>query len=133
MTRERGIVLAGPDPRSLIDEVTADELRHEARETVRRATAKWLAEPVWSRWLQSYMVVFYCRVLHTLQTGEVSSKQAAAAWARSTLDPRWRKLVASSLEVEAAAFQAEAAENDALAETRDFMRYAVHWAEDGCT
>lgn len=129
MTREKGIVLAGPDPRGLIDEVTADALRGEARETVRRATAKWLAEPVWSRWLQGYMVVFYCRVLHTLQTGEVSSKQTAAAWAQSTLDPRWHKLIASSLEVEAAAFQAQAADNDAVAETQDFMRDALRWAE----
>jgi Domain of unknown function (DUF4111) len=129
MTREKGIVLAGPDPRSLIEEVTADALRDEARETVRRATAKWLTEPVWSRWLQGYMVVFYCRVLHTLQTGEVNSKQTAAAWAQSAFDPRWHKLIALSLEVEAAAFQAEAADHDVVAETQDFMRYALRWAE----
>ena len=42
MARERGIVLVGPDPRSLIDEVSADALRIEMRETMACVAAKFL-------------------------------------------------------------------------------------------
>lgn len=129
MTREKGIVLIGPDPRRLIDEVPPDALRDEARETMPRVASKWLNEPMPSRWLQSYMVGFCCRVLHTLHTGEVRSKQAAAAWALATLDARWQELIASSVAFEAAVMHAEPAQPDAVVQTQDFIRYALRWAE----
>jgi hypothetical protein len=34
-----------------------------------------------------------CRILDTLETGQVISKRAAATWARATLDPQWHGLI----------------------------------------
>jgi hypothetical protein len=75
VTRERGIVLAGPDPRELIDEVSGEALRIEMREKLHRAAVEG-PDPaaIDSRWLQAFLVVLYCRMLHTLETGTVVSK-----------------------------------------------------------
>jgi len=64
--REHGVVLAGPDPRELVDPITPDELRADVR---------WaLAE--WAEWFRSsdsisrrglaVAVLSHCRILHTL-------------------------------------------------------------------
>src|SRR6266566_4927799 len=83
VTREKGIVLAGPDPRELIDEVSAEALRIEMREKFHRAAMERPPDPaaIDSRWLQAFLVILYCRMLHTLETGTVVSKKAASQWA----------------------------------------------------
>lgn len=91
--RERGVTLAGPDPRELIDEVTADMLRLEVRETMRKCRALDL-EPMHLTAWQVFWVGLYCRMLHTLETGTVSSKPQSLRWAMANLDPAWRPLLA---------------------------------------
>ena len=93
--REHGVTLDGPDPATLIDPVGADALRDDARHVLR----------VWSRrlvedatelgeiWCQRFAVISHCRILHTIESGTVASKRAAAAWAKGRLDPRWRGLI----------------------------------------
>lgn len=100
VTREKGLVLAGPDPRELIDEVLAAALRREMRHSMADWPVTWFpdAAAIKALWMQALIVVSYCRMLHTLQTGTVTSKRAAAAWAMSTLDARWRPLIAMSLD-----------------------------------
>ncbi len=44
-------------------------------------------------WAQRYAVTTLCRMLYTLETGEVASKPAALEWARRELDPAWHDLV----------------------------------------
>jgi hypothetical protein len=94
ITREKGIVLAGPDPRTLIDEVTADSLREEMRETAQKV-AKVLTDPaeVKNRYWQSFFVTVCVRMLHTLETGVVASKKVANAWGAVSLPERWRPLI----------------------------------------
>jgi hypothetical protein len=101
--RERPVVLAGPDPRELIDPVPADALRDEARPVLGEYAA-WAHEPHaghpsgMSRWKQPYVVLTLCRALHTLETGTVCSKREAGEWAKRTLDPEWRDLVQQALD-----------------------------------
>jgi Aminoglycoside adenylyltransferase, C-terminal domain len=129
VTRERGIVLAGPDPRALIDEVSAEDLRNEMRETMARAAAKWLSDlaALDARWLQAFAVGLYCRMLHTLETGVVTSKKAAAEWALVALDARWHALIVSSAQARPSASPGPA-DPRAVAETKAFMRYALQRA-----
>jgi hypothetical protein len=117
VTRERGIVLAGPDPRELIDEVSGEALRIERREKLHRAAVEGPPDPaaIDSRWLQAFLVVLYCRMLHTLETGTVVSKKAASQWALAKLDARWQRLIASSVRFEAEVFSPEPADPDAVA------------------
>ena len=101
--RERPAVLAGPDPRELIDPVPGEALRDEAR-PVLAEYGKWAHEPHaghpsgMSRWRQPYVVLTLCRALHTIDTGTVVSKREAAEWAKRTLDPEWRDLIQHALD-----------------------------------
>jgi hypothetical protein len=60
--RECGVVLAGPDPKRLVEPVTAAELRDEMREAMREY-AEWAPEPTvvggMSRWKQPYLVLTF--------------------------------------------------------------------------
>lgn len=97
--RERGVVLAGPDPITLVDPVTADDLRAQVREDARRLMP---LLPTWttldSAWTQPYVVATFCRFLHTLHCGQVTSKRAALLWARDSLDPQWSTLIQQALD-----------------------------------
>lgn len=89
--REKGLVLTGPDPRELIDPVSPTALRAEVRETIDRCLSTGLPIPMIA-W-QAFWVGLYCRMLHTLATGEVTSKKQAMSWALKVLDPQWHGLI----------------------------------------
>jgi len=95
--RESGIAILGPDPRTLIDPISAEELRDAARQRVRE-WATWAADPHDPEWLpprshQAYVVETMCRALYTLALGELVSKRKAASWGVSVLPERWHGLV----------------------------------------
>lgn len=92
--RERGLTLAGPDPRALVEPVSPDDLRRAMHELLWWPAA--LLEdpsPIARRGYQTYIVLTMCRVLYTLRHGAVVSKRAAADWAAATLDPRFAPLI----------------------------------------
>lgn len=90
--REHGLVLAGPPPRELIDSVEPAALRAEA-EAALADYAAWAPEGEMSAWKQPYLVLTLCRILRTLACADVTSKTAAAAWAETALEGRWRPLI----------------------------------------
>lgn len=122
--RERGICLAGPDPQRLIDPVSPDALRW----AMRALLSGWVtqlrgeAPPSW-RGGQSYIVLSLCRVLVTLEHGQVVSKAAAARWAQETLDKRWGPLIEGAWEGRHQPGLAVSAQ-DGL-ETQEFVRYCL--------
>jgi len=96
------VVLAGPDPKSLIDPVAKEQLRREALAGIDEYAA-WALEPTeaagpMSRWKQPYLVLTLCRLLNTLETGRVVSKRDAAEWALGTLDAEWASLIERALD-----------------------------------
>jgi aminoglycoside adenylyltransferase-like protein/nucleotidyltransferase-like protein len=128
--REKGVVLAGPDPRELVDPVGPEALKAEVRATMHR----WLAlglQPMHLVAWQAFWVGLFCRILHTLETGEVTSKKAAMSWAQGALDPQWRGLIARAQAMKKgdpddADRPADPAE---VAATHAFVAYAVAVAE----
>lgn len=100
--RERGVVLAGPDPRELVDPVLPDTLRAEARATLAEYGA-WAHEPQerfasgMSRWKQPYLILTLCRALHTIETGAVGSKREAGEWAVGAFGGEWAELIERAL------------------------------------
>lgn len=95
VTRQHGIPLAGLPPQALIDPVDADDLRREVRGVMR----EWGAEildgryTIGNRWAQPFVVISYCRMLQTLETGTIESKPAGVHWGLSHLDARWHGLI----------------------------------------
>lgn len=93
--REHGIPLAGPPPAALVDPVPEEVLRREISETIRDWGRQILAEPghYANHFYQSFIVLSYCRMLHSLHTGRIESKRAGAEWAKANLDSSWAGLI----------------------------------------
>jgi Domain of unknown function (DUF4111) len=124
--REKGVVLAGPDPRDLVDPVSPAELSAE----MGRIAALCLAvdlQPMERVCDQTFWVGLFCRILHTTVTGSVASKKAGAAWAADTLDQRWRGLIERSLAARALSEEQRISRADPaeVAATREFVAYVV--------
>ena len=96
--REKGVVLAGPDPQTLIEPVSADELRSDVLIALRE-WADWLrTSPSYSRRAQGVTVLSICRILHTFESGLVTTKREAGEWALGALSPEWASLVQEALD-----------------------------------
>lgn len=127
---EQGLALAGPEPRSIVDPVSASELEREAVARVHEY-AEWATEPTeagpMSRWKQPYLVLTFCRLLFTLSEGRVPSKRAAGEWALLTLDGEWRELVQQALADRADPWERvhEPAPPSMIQRTLRFAEYAV--------
>jgi len=118
--RNQGVVVAGPDPRTLINPVSADELRRGV------VGLLWWWElqlsdtsRVEQSGYQAYTILSMCRILYTLEYGTVASKPAAARWARGTLGERWVALI------ERAVNWQPGDSMDRLNETLEFIRYTL--------
>jgi predicted nucleotidyltransferase len=97
LLRERGVTLAGPDPKELVDPIGAPDLQREAKARIREY-AEWAHElPAMSRWEQPYLVLTFCRLLFTLATGRVAAKREAGEWALGALGEEWAGLVRQAL------------------------------------
>lgn len=79
--REKGVVLAGPDPATLVDPVSPAALKAEVRKTMDLCVSVGL-EPMHLVAWQAFWVGLFCRILHTMETGTVTSKKAAMTWPR---------------------------------------------------
>jgi predicted nucleotidyltransferase len=95
IVRERGVVLAGPAPRSLMDPLPEAAMREEFFATINVWGRAILDDPApyRNRFYQGFIVLNYCRMLHDLHRGYPGSKREGAAWAKSALDPSWCDLI----------------------------------------
>jgi hypothetical protein len=131
--REHGLILAGPEPKTLVDPVPPERLRAEILTKVNEVAA-WAPEPTkagpMSRWKQPYLVLSFCRMLHTLASGRVGSKREAGEWALEALDPAWSSLVQAALDDRPDPWERvhQQAEPDVAERTLAFAEYAVNEA-----
>lgn len=135
VTRERGVTLAGPSPHALVSPVAADDLRREVRTTMREWGAQLLADTerwMGNRWGQPFVVLSYCRMLHTLHTGTVESKPAGVRWAVQALDRRWAGLIerAWGERQDQYAKVYQPADPEDVASTRAFVAYALERSQE---
>ena len=122
---EKGITLAGPDPRTLIDPVSPDDRRKAMLALLHGWVEPLLGHPsaLGNRGYQSYTVLTLCRILYTLQLGTVVSKRVATRWAQDMLEPRWVPLISRAWTGRKAPGQtSEVAE---VNETLEFIRFTL--------
>jgi hypothetical protein len=90
----RPVVLAGIDPRAFVRDVPAALLQTKMQTQIENFLVDL---STWARfdisWTQRYAVEASTRMLHTLEHGEVISKQEALKWAAETLPRQWRDLL----------------------------------------
>jgi hypothetical protein len=96
--RERGVQLLGPPAATLVDAVSASDLRQEMAEMLACNRVRLAGDLSWFKtaYGQASGVLAFARALETLATGEVRSKRSALAFARARLAPRWADLVAAA-------------------------------------
>ncbi|MBN2084889.1 MAG: phosphoribosylglycinamide formyltransferase [Anaerolineales bacterium] len=125
VVRERGIPLFGPDPKTLIDPVSPDDLRRAMRPCLEKWWRPMLADPapLMRTGYQTYAVLTMCRICYTLATGEVASKTNAVRWAKAHLDRHWSPLIDRALE--ARRNPDPASSREAIAETQEFIRFVI--------
>jgi hypothetical protein len=125
LIRERGLTLLGPTPAMLIDAVSPDDLRRAMRELLPKWLAPMLENPpdIRTRGYQSFIVLSICRILYTLEHGDVVSKKAAASWGETTLHARWTPLIRGAWIGRQDPASAPRAGD--LSETWAFIRYAI--------
>lgn len=125
--REKGMTLAGTDPKNIIDPLSPGDLQQAALTILHDWAAPILDHPhsteMDTRGWQSYTVLTLCRILYTLQFGAVASKTTAARWAQETLDQRWVPLIDRAW-VGRRNPDLKAQEHD-VGETLDFINYML--------
>jgi len=125
--RERGVVVTGPDPRTLINPVDPDDMRRAAAPIAEMWLNQSRKDPSWLDWArrrenQAFVVLTLCRLLYTLDTGSVTSKPAAGRWARKHLGSRWADLIAGALDRQHDRVDVP---DSVLNQTVEMARYAV--------
>lgn len=97
--RERGITLIGQKPEQITQPIPLHELSNEIKMAMLEEMKAFEGEinhprSFWnSRFGQSFAVLTYCRMLHTLHTGTVQSKKAGVKWAKQFVEPKWVDII----------------------------------------
>jgi len=93
--RERGMVIIGPAPKTLIDPISPNELRQAMLPALHGWATQILNNPneITHQGYQSYTVLSLCRILYTLHFGDIVSKQKAARWVKETQGEKWGALI----------------------------------------
>ncbi len=93
--REKGVVLSGPDPSTLIEPIPVAVLRRAILTSINESGREILtnSEQYNNYFYQTFIVLQYCRKLHDLHTGVVGSKRSGAEWAKCNLDKSWADLI----------------------------------------
>jgi predicted nucleotidyltransferase len=138
--RERGITLVGQKPETILQSIPLDKLSNEIKTAMLQVMKLFEDEinrPLSffnSKFGQSFAVLTYCRMLHTLHTGTVQSKKAGMKWAKQFVEPKWVKIIDQAwLEREGVRFGVkigQRAEPTLLYETLEFIKYVVAQIEN---
>jgi len=122
VVREYGVVIEGPDPKTLIDFVSPNEIRGAVLAVLHEWWFPMLHDASWLRdhdsGYHAFAVITMCRVLHALETGTIASKPKAVQWALGKLDDPWRQLI-----VKAVAASQHEEQDDFLNQAIDFIRF----------
>jgi hypothetical protein len=101
VVREYGVIVEGPDPKALIDYVSADDIRGAVMGILHEWWFPMLDDPSWlanhGSEYHAFAILTMCRALHALEHGTIVSKPVAARWAQAILGERWRQVIERSI------------------------------------
>lgn len=92
--REKGIVIEGPDPKTIIDPVGKADLVNDLKCTFNMIEEKWNnSGSLNTLGMQTFFVTLCCRAQHCLHTGVIGSKKVATQWSQQYLDSKYHELI----------------------------------------
>lgn len=101
IVREQGTILAGPDPKTLIDPVSPQDIRRAVKGVLNEWWFPMLEDPTWLREhgseYHAYAILTMCRALYALETSTIVSKPVAAHWVQGKLGEEWSKVIDQAL------------------------------------
>lgn len=122
--REQGTVLAGPDPKTLIDPVTPEDIRSAVKGVLQEWWFPMLEDPSWLKnhgsEYHAFAILTMCRALYALKHGTIVSKPMAAKWAQEELGERWSRVIERSL-----AQPVGSEDRDLYHESLEFIRFTM--------
>ena len=99
--REQGVTLAGPDPKSMIEAVSPDDIRYAVTGILEEWWYPMLDNPAWLRnhgsEYHAFAILSMCRSLHALEHGTIVSKPRAAKWVQQEFGDRWQTAIEQAL------------------------------------
>ena len=99
--REQGIVLVGPEPKTLIDPVSPEDIRRSVVGVLHEWWFPMLEDPSWLKRhgaeYHAFAILTMCRALYALKHGTIVSKPTAARWAQDALGKRWGQVIERAL------------------------------------
>lgn len=124
--REQGLTLAGPDPKSLIDPVSPEDIRGAVMGFLNGWWFLMLDELPWlenrGNEYHAYAILTMCRSLHALEHGTIVSKPEAARWAQQEFNGRWQQTIEQALTM-----QTGQEEFDLFDEAVAFIQFVKKW------
>jgi predicted nucleotidyltransferase len=122
VVREFGVIVEGPDPKTLIDFVGPDDIRGSVLGILQEWWFPMLDDPSWLREhgdkYHAFAVITMCRVLHALEHGTVTSKPKAVQWTRGKLGEPWVQVIDKAIRA-----SRHETQDDFLDETLGFIRF----------
>ncbi len=130
IVRERGVVLYGPPPETLIDPVSPQQLREAACQQMNDHWRETIHDEAFllKRNYSAFAVLTLCRALYTIQHGAFCSKPVAAAWAKEKY-PAWQPMIACAVAWRSDETESAPAE---LADTMAFLHTALAEGQSRC-
>ena len=125
--REHGLTLYGPEPASLIDPVSSEQLKAAMRKELNTWWRPMLrrSSKLQPRRYQAFAIFTMCRALYLFEHGRIASKPEAARWAISSLDSKWRPVINR-----ASVWRADpTVDRAALAQTNAFIQLVLDKSE----
>jgi predicted nucleotidyltransferase len=120
--REKGIVLFGADPATIIEPISKQEFLQAVREQAKE-WREWVYHSRERPW-QAYAILTMCRALYANANGDLASKKQAARWAQAEL-PEWASLIENALAWRAA-WRDKAVDHEAtFPETVGFVHFVI--------
>jgi Domain of unknown function (DUF4111)/Nucleotidyltransferase domain len=127
LLRSADTAIIGPPATSLVPPIETREFLSEVVAGIDGFIAR--VRPNWPSDKIAYRVITLCRVLRSLESGSICTKQEGAEWAAERY-PTWAPLIRSALEVRAANGARELAthERAMTGEFLEFLRTEIHRA-----
>ena len=123
--REQGTVLLGPDPKTLIEPVSPEDIRHAVKGVLQEWWLPMLEDPSWLKnhgsEYHAFAILTMCRALYAMKHGTIVSKPMAARWAQKELGERWGQVIERSL-----AQQTSSEDHDLYNESLDLIRFTMN-------
>lgn len=95
LTRERGIVLFGLDPKTIIEPISKDEFIQSVKDNV-NSWGDWIKTFSRNTFAQSYAILAMCRAFYVIRNGDQVSKKESALWAEKEI-PEWSSVIQQAL------------------------------------